>query len=125
MVTICRWATFEHLRRENASAYEKYCNSFTTVSRYFGVDISAIQEHAKTCGDIQHLRAEIRLVVEKIMVFILVVIFFSKSIKKLWKKITTTYGLVHFDIMEKINWYFNFSIITYQTERNKLIENGN
>ncbi|KAJ0045124.1 hypothetical protein Pint_05932 [Pistacia integerrima] len=34
-------------------------DSFTS-SRYFGVDISAIQEYAKTYDDIQHLRAEIR-----------------------------------------------------------------
>ncbi|KAH1191573.1 Phosphoglucan phosphatase DSP4, amyloplastic [Glycine max] len=27
---------------------------------YFGVDINAIREYAKTCNDIQHLRAEIR-----------------------------------------------------------------
>uniref|UniRef100_A0A2P2KIP6 Uncharacterized protein MANES_10G053500 n=1 Tax=Rhizophora mucronata TaxID=61149 RepID=A0A2P2KIP6_RHIMU len=27
---------------------------------YFGVDIGAIREYAKTCGDVQHLRAEIR-----------------------------------------------------------------
>ncbi|KAF9674943.1 hypothetical protein SADUNF_Sadunf10G0180200 [Salix dunnii] len=27
---------------------------------YFGVDISAIQDYAKACGDIQHLRAQIR-----------------------------------------------------------------
>ncbi|KAB1218985.1 Phosphoglucan phosphatase DSP4, amyloplastic [Morella rubra] len=30
------------------------------ASRYFGVDINAIQEYAKTYDDIQHLRAEIR-----------------------------------------------------------------
>ncbi|GFQ00342.1 phosphoglucan phosphatase dsp4 amyloplastic [Phtheirospermum japonicum] len=27
---------------------------------YFGIDIAAIQEYAKNCGDIQHLRAQIR-----------------------------------------------------------------
>ncbi|KAH9606911.1 hypothetical protein KSS87_009306 [Heliosperma pusillum] len=29
-------------------------------SRYFGVDISAIQKYAETCTDIEHIRAEIR-----------------------------------------------------------------
>lgn len=33
-----------------------------STSRYFGVDIGAIQEYAKTSDDIEHLRAEIRLV---------------------------------------------------------------
>ena len=36
---------------------------FHLHSRYFGVDISAIQDYAKACGDIQHLRARIRLVI--------------------------------------------------------------
>lgn len=44
-------------------------NSFTNSFRYFGVDISAIQEYAKTYDDIEHLRAEIRLVVTKECLF--------------------------------------------------------
>lgn len=39
--------------------------SLTNTSRYFGVDIKAIQEYAETHDDIQHLRAQIRLVTKK------------------------------------------------------------
>lgn len=38
-------------------------NFLSTTSRYFGVDIIAIQEYAKTYDDIQHIRAEIRSVI--------------------------------------------------------------
>lgn len=40
----------------------KLYGSFTATSRYFGVDIGAIQGYAKTFNDIEHLRARIRLV---------------------------------------------------------------
>lgn len=36
--------------------------SFTDIRRYFGVDITAIRAYASTHDDIEHLRAEIRLV---------------------------------------------------------------
>lgn len=37
-----------------------YCLQQDSDLEYFGVDISAIREYANKCGDIQHLRAEIR-----------------------------------------------------------------
>lgn len=43
----------------------QYCEFLTATSRYFGVDIEAIRVYAKTFDDIEHLRAEIRLVGEK------------------------------------------------------------
>ena len=53
-------------------------NSLTFISRYFGVDINAIREYAKKYDDIQHLRAEIRFVInhDKIAT-ILVMLWFS------------------------------------------------
>ncbi|KAK7343930.1 hypothetical protein VNO77_13062 [Canavalia gladiata] len=37
-----------------------FCLQQNPDLEYFGVDINAIREYAKTCNDIQHLRAEIR-----------------------------------------------------------------
>ncbi|KHN37865.1 Laforin, partial [Glycine soja] len=37
-----------------------FCLQQDSDLEYFGVDINAIREYAKTCNDIQHLRAEIR-----------------------------------------------------------------
>ncbi|KAK4480395.1 hypothetical protein RD792_013467 [Penstemon davidsonii] len=37
-----------------------YCLQKDSDLEYFGVDIAAIREYANNCGDIQHLRAEIR-----------------------------------------------------------------
>ncbi|WCJ19218.1 Phosphoglucan phosphatase DSP4 amyloplastic [Euphorbia peplus] len=37
-----------------------FCLQQDSDLEYFGVDIKAIQEYAKECGDIQHVRAEIR-----------------------------------------------------------------
>ncbi|OVA17908.1 Dual specificity phosphatase [Macleaya cordata] len=37
-----------------------FCVQQNSDLEYFGVDITAIQEYAKQCGDIQHVRAEIR-----------------------------------------------------------------
>lgn len=53
-----------NFRQVYFSHEKKYYGSFTCTSRYFGVDIGAIREYAKTFDDIEHLRAEIRLVSE-------------------------------------------------------------
>lgn len=42
------------------------------ILRYFGVDINAIREYAETCNDIQHVRAEIRLVMARLIYIIMV-----------------------------------------------------
>jgi hypothetical protein len=35
-------------------------SSLTTLLRYFGVDISAIQDYCLECKDIEHCREEVR-----------------------------------------------------------------
>lgn len=53
------------------------------MSRYFGVDINAIIEYANTFDDIQHLRAEIRLVMNHDKIVTFLVIFWLSTLKVL------------------------------------------
>ena len=58
---------YDHCDSFRKRKHHKVINSLTSSSRYFGVDIGAIQEYAKEFDDIEHLRAEIRLVMRKIV----------------------------------------------------------
>lgn len=57
--------------------------SLTCFPRYFGVDIGVIREYAKKFDDIQHLRAEIRLVIHHDKITTILVMLWLSTLKVL------------------------------------------